>query len=112
MLYISGASDDLVEFYGEISDEATAQYTGPTAIELTLASGDVVTAAIEYDRERDGVWRFTVTSGEEFTELIPEYGEDNPKPAALEADAVGYSEVLVISAPVVKAVVDEEVFMP
>lgn len=109
MQYISGASDDLVELDGDISDEATARYSGVTPIEVTLASGDRVVAAIEYDRDRDGVWRFTLIDGEQHVELLPEYGEDNPHPGNLPKYVVGYSEVLFVPGEVIKVEVNGEV---
>lgn len=57
---VTGHSDDLIEFDGAIYDEFN-HYGGPAR--LVFDNGVVLD--IEFDRDRDGVWRITVVSGDE-----------------------------------------------
>lgn len=90
---IYGASDDLIEVAGDLSEEFTANYDKPTAVRLSNG----VTLTFEYTD--DGVWRIEQAAGPiAAVEIFGERGEDTPGPRDDEDGCPNYS---------MKAVVDE-----
>lgn len=87
---IYGASDDLIEIEGAISDEHDAyNFSG------TVTASDGTTAKLKYND--DGQWEFTVTKeGSKFLGLVKSVGDDAKH---IFPDAVGcssYSDVLIL----------------
>ena len=64
---VTGHSDDLIEFDGAIYEEF--QHYGPKPARLVFDNGVVLD--IEYDRDRDGIWRITVIAGAEHVTHTP-----------------------------------------
>lgn len=87
---IYGASDDLIEIEGAVSDEITC-YDEKT----NFSASDGTKGTISYDD--DGQWRIEVKEqGDKFSGLVRSVGEDNKH---IFPDAVGctsYSDVLVL----------------
>lgn len=84
---VYGASDDLIEIGGHLSEEFGAYDSDPRY--LAFANGVVL--KITYDSE--GVWRVQPRAGADRVEIVFARGEDEPR----DADGVaGYSDKAVI----------------
>lgn len=64
---VTGHSDDCIEFDGAIYDEHSDPTSGPTRI--TFDNGVVLD--IEWDRDRDGIWRISVIAGHDHVNVTP-----------------------------------------
>ncbi len=87
---IYGASDDLIEIEGAISDEHDGyDFSG------TVVASDGTTAKLKYDK--DGQWKFAlVKAGEKFVRIIDAVGDDKKHTEADAKDCSAYSDVLVL----------------
>ena len=85
---VYGASDDLIEIEGHLSEEFGAYDSDPRY--LAFANGVVV--KIHYDN--DGIWRVVPVSGSDRVEVVFARGDEEPR----DDDGVpGYSDKAVIA---------------
>lgn len=65
-IHVTGHSDDLVELDGLIREEWMHYGPGPARVEFDNG----VALDIEFDRDRDGIWRIGVVSGAYYVRVI------------------------------------------
>lgn len=95
-LIISGASDDLVEIDGLISDEFNVYR--PAVVTVKVDDAVFIVVAAEYDRDNDDEWRIEVAGNfpSALVSWMKAIGEDNTD-VRRDADGVAsYSDKLVI----------------
>jgi len=86
---IYGASDDLIEIEGQISDEADV-YDLPTTFECS----DGTKGFIDYD----GEWKFAIEcEGNLFEKIVRSVGDDSNHTDVDADGATSYSDVLVLN---------------
>lgn len=93
-LIVYGASDDLIEVEGLISDESNPPYGKPAIV--TVLADDAVYARlhVEYDPDGTGEWRIQPTSPGKLVTIVPARGEDDG--SRDEHGCPGYSDKAVI----------------
>lgn len=90
-LILYGASDDLIEAEGLISDEFNPPYDKPAALTVRVDDSAYVVARVEYDEH--GEWRIRDVISNAPTTTLRARGEDEPDD---EHGCPGYSDKLVI----------------
>lgn len=87
---IYGASDDLIEIDGEISDEHNQiDFSGK------VICSDGTEAKLEYND--DGIWKFSlIEMGNKYLDLIESKGDDVPHTHEFARGLSSYSDVLVL----------------
>lgn len=94
MTKIYGASDDLIEIDGDISDEFGCYNGRKKTIETSLGTK----AKIHYGDE--GCWKIELISkGSDFIELIETTGDGHKHTEKNALNCTGYSDVLVLDYP-------------
>lgn len=89
MIQVYGASDDLIEIDGAISDEVDC-YGHKKPIKITASDGTI--ASIFYD----GDWKIRVKfAGEKYVEVVDSVGEDKEHKTINAVGCTSYSDVLV-----------------
>ncbi len=88
---IYGASDDLIEIDGQISDEVDAYSASDEPVKFKTSQGTKGT--IMYD----GEWKITVMKeGPDFVKVIESVGDDNKHTEENTKDVPPYSDVLIL----------------
>ena len=88
---IYGASDDLIEIDGQISDEVDAYSSSDEPIKFKTSNG--TKGNITYD----GEWKITITEeGSDFVKVIESVGDDNDHTEENTKDVPPYSDVLIL----------------
>lgn len=64
--HVCGGSDDLIELRGALTEEWL--HYGPGPARLVFDNGVVLD--IEYDRDRDGIWRITIIDGHDHARVL------------------------------------------
>lgn len=97
-LVIYGASDDLVEIEGVVSDELGAPFDKPGIVTVEL--DDAVWARIRIEYTDDGVWRIGRPAGDaaalSAAVVIPARAEHDEEMSDDEDGCPGYSDKIVI----------------
>lgn len=75
-LVVFGASDDLIEVDGLLSDELNPPYGKPAIVVVRVDDAVHARLHVEYDPDQTGEWRVRATAGSDFVEVIPARGED------------------------------------
>jgi hypothetical protein len=63
---VCGGSDDLIELRGAITEEWLHYGPGPARV----AFDNGVVLDIEYDRDRDGIWRISIIAGHDHARVL------------------------------------------
>ena len=93
MIKIYGASDDLIEIEGKISEEIGCYST--RNIKKTITASDGTIAKIHYNK--DGIWQIDmVKAGTSFLEKIFSVGDDNKLFCFNAIGCSSYSDVLIL----------------
>ena len=88
---IDGASDDLIEIDGQISDEVDAYSASDEPVKFKTSQGTKGT--IMYD----GEWKITIKEeGSDFVKVIESIGDDNNHTEENTKDVPSYSDVLIL----------------
>ncbi len=88
---IYGASDDLIEIDGQISDEVDAYSASDEPVKFKTSQGTKGT--IMYD----GEWKITIKEeGSDFVKVIESIGDDNNHTEENTKDVPPYSDVLIL----------------
>ena len=88
---IYGASDDLIEIDGQISDEVDAYSSSDEPIKFKTSQG--TKGSIMYD----GNWNITIIEeGTDFVKVIESVGDDNDHTEENTKDVPSYSDVLIL----------------
>jgi hypothetical protein len=88
---IYGASDDLIEIDGQISDEVDAYSASDEPVKFKTSQGTKGT--IMYD----GEWKITIKEeGSDFVKVIESVGDDNNHTEENTKDVPPYSDVLIL----------------
>lgn len=88
---IYGASDDLIEIDGQISDEVDAYSASDEPIKFKTSKG--TKGNIIYD----GEWKITITEeGSDFVKVIESVGDDNDHTEENTKNVPPYSDVLIL----------------
>lgn len=90
-LIVYGASDDLVEIEGLVSDELYPPYDKPAV--LTIKVDDAAWARVRIEYTDDGIWRVGAPGNIDGATVVPARGEDEPDD---EHGCPGYSDKAVI----------------
>lgn len=95
-LIISGASDDLVEIDGLISDEFNVYEASTVTVKVDDAVH--IVAAVEYDRDGDGQWRVEIAGNFPFATVswCKAIGDDGPDQRIEGYRIPAYSDVLIV----------------
>lgn len=99
-LYISGASDDLIEIDGAVSDEFNVY--GPATVVVKIDDAVHLVATVEYDRDGDGEWRVEVagnfpTATVSWCKAVGDNDGDGPEDQVIDGYRIAsYSDVLII----------------
>lgn len=89
---IYGASDDLIEIDGQISDEVDAYSSSDEPIKFKTSEGTKGT--IQYN----GEWKITIKEqGPDFVRVVESVGDDNTHTEENTNDVPSYSDVLILS---------------
>ncbi len=105
---IYGASDDLIEMEGAISDEANAYLKTNERINFSVSDG--TRGKIENDSE--GIWRFEIIStGNKFISKILAVGEDT-KHIGEATGCSSYSDVILLNEGIEWIKIGRKVFKP
>lgn len=74
---VYGYSDDLIELEGDIKEEFIVYLDYPESGYLAFSNGVLLRVAFD----EDGIWRFTVLSGDSNTVAVKQCVVDNPEDA-------------------------------
>lgn len=89
---IYGASDDLIEIDGQISDEVDAYSASDEPVKFKTSLGTKGT--ISYD----GDWKITIKEeGPDFVRVVESVGDDNDHTEENTNDIPSYSDVLILN---------------
>lgn len=88
-LIIYGASDDLIEIGGMLSDELNPPYNEPAVVTVKVDDAVYTRLHAEYDPDGTGEWRIRPSASDGTVTVIPARGEDNGSDAD---DCPGYSD--------------------
>ena len=89
---IYGASDDLIEIDGQITDEIYAYSASDEPVKFKTSLGTEGT--ISYD----GEWKIIIKEeGDDFVRVVESVGDDNPHTEDETNDIPSYSDVLILS---------------
>jgi hypothetical protein len=107
-IFVAGASDDIIEFSGAISEEVGLYF----GLKQTIIFSDGTVCRIGF--EENGQWKITTQKeGPLFEKVVPAVGEENnhTDPDAISAQAAGRSDVLVMKEGVIKVTVGRKAFV-
>lgn len=95
-LIIYGASDDLIEVEGLLSDELNPPYGKPALVTVLVDDAAFVRLRMEYDPDGTGEWRVQPTTIGGLVNVVPARGEDDGPVQHDEHGCPDYSDKAVI----------------
>ena len=93
-LIIYGASDDLIEVEGALSDELNPPYGKPALVTIKVDDTVYTNLLVEYDPDDSGEWRVQPLAAGHLVTVIPARGEDEGDD---EHGCPGYSDKAIVS---------------
>lgn len=95
-LIIYGASDDLIETEGLISEELNPPYDKPAVVSVMVDDASYVSLRMEYDPDGTGEWRIQPTALGSLVSIVRAPGEDDGPVRHDEHGCPSYSDKAVI----------------